>query len=1158
MSQKNIDFGSFPDDPDADAIRTAFQKTQQNFSEIFTGLADQGVSSINKTKQTGITVSSPTGNVLITADFACLTVQSTTLSLQVSNGAIANTQVISNGSQVLQINIPSTANLTNLNLSGNLGVNGWANFGNSTSNVIIANGNISATGAMTVTGNANVGNIGAAAGVFTGAITGSTTLNITGNANVGNLGTAGLIVATGNITGGNLVTSGSLSVTGNANAGNIGATNGVFTNVSGNGSALTSLTGANVTGQVGNALIAGTVYTAAQPNITSVGTLTGLDVNGNITAANITANTGVFTGNGSGLTNLPGSNVSGQVANALVAGTVYTNAQPNITSVGTLTSLSVSGNLSAGNVAGGNLVSANFLQGTLITAAQPNITSVGTLSSLTVTGNVDSGNIQTGNITANANITAGNIYANSGTIGASLLTGTLTTAAQPNITSVGTLSSLSVSGNLSAGNANLGNLAQANFFQGDGSLLTNISVASGTYISNGNSNVSVTANSNVTVSVAGNSAVVVFTGTGANINGYANVTGNLTAGNVSATTVVANLQGGLLTNSQPNITAVGTLSGLTVNGITNLGPNGNVIITGGSANSFLMTNGSGNLSWNTATLVPAQGSNTQIIFNDAGSSYAGNTGFTFDKITGNVAIPGALSVVGNISGNRITGTLVTANQPNIIEVGALGYLIVSGNINAGNLSVPSGTITANMFSGNANSLSNIPGGNVTGQVANALVAGTVYTAAQPNITSVGTLSSLNVTGNITSVSGVFNGNGAGLTNLAAANISGQVANALVAGTVYTAAQPNITSVGTLTSLGVNGNLTAANVIANTGAFYGNGSGLTSLNATQITTGTLAQARLANSSITINGTSIALGASGTITANVSQSLSNGSYITGGSYNGGTAVTWAVDATSTNTADKIVARDANGSFSANIVTANFVGTYANGNSNISIPAANGNINFAVAGRANGAVLFTDSSTVTMIVGNQYPQTSNQNAHYTKIGKDIQLYRGNVLVLDATAAGLTPYVDIYARGTLYVNAAPAGDVTAIETNGNVIIRGLTARKIFNGPANGTIQATAATINSDIVNVTSVTATNRGVVLPDGVYGNNGTTYWGFTITIRNSDSANNLYVYPGFSGGTINGGANNAAYQQAPGTVITYICFSSANSATGTWYTNGATYA
>jgi hypothetical protein len=133
--------------------------------------------------------------------------------------------------------------------------------------------------------------------------------------------------------------------------------------------------------------------TAAQPNVTSIGTLTGLAVNGNITAANITANTGVFTGNGSGLTNLTGANVTGQVANALVAGTVYTNAQPNITSVGTLTSLAVSGNASAGNISATGDVSGATLTGTLTTAAQPNITSVGTLTSLAVSGNAVVGGV---------------------------------------------------------------------------------------------------------------------------------------------------------------------------------------------------------------------------------------------------------------------------------------------------------------------------------------------------------------------------------------------------------------------------------------------------------------------------------------------------------------------------------------------------------------------------------------------------------------------------------------------------------------------------------------------------------------------------------------------------------------------------------------------
>ena len=70
MAQRNIDFGTFPDDPDADAIRTAFDKVQQNFSELFGGLQDQAVISVNRTSGAGITVNSPTGNVVITANIA--------------------------------------------------------------------------------------------------------------------------------------------------------------------------------------------------------------------------------------------------------------------------------------------------------------------------------------------------------------------------------------------------------------------------------------------------------------------------------------------------------------------------------------------------------------------------------------------------------------------------------------------------------------------------------------------------------------------------------------------------------------------------------------------------------------------------------------------------------------------------------------------------------------------------------------------------------------------------------------------------------------------------------------------------------------------------------------------------------------------------------
>lgn len=106
-------------------------------------------------------------------------------------------------------------------------------------------------------------------------------------------------------------------------------------------------------------------------------------------------------------------------------------ASANFTFNSSTNLLTVVGNISASNINGGNLVSANFVSGTLTTAAQPNITSVGTLSNLSVSGNVISGNV----------------YANSGTVGASLLAGTLTTAAQPNVTSLGTLTTLETSGN---------------------------------------------------------------------------------------------------------------------------------------------------------------------------------------------------------------------------------------------------------------------------------------------------------------------------------------------------------------------------------------------------------------------------------------------------------------------------------------------------------------------------------------------------------------------------------------------------------------------------------------------------------------------------------------------------------------------------------------
>lgn len=136
-----------------------------------------------------------------------------------------------------------------------------------------------------------------------------------------------------------------------------------------------------------------------------------------------------------------------------ISGTLTTAAQPNVTSLGTLSSLTVdninlNGNTivsSTGTLAiddnttvNGSLT-ATTLAGTLSTAAQTNVTSLGTLTALTVDNINLNGNTivsDTGTLAIDDNTTV------NGSLTATTLAGTLTTAAQPNITSLGTLSSL--------------------------------------------------------------------------------------------------------------------------------------------------------------------------------------------------------------------------------------------------------------------------------------------------------------------------------------------------------------------------------------------------------------------------------------------------------------------------------------------------------------------------------------------------------------------------------------------------------------------------------------------------------------------------------------------------------------------------------------------
>ena len=371
--------------------------------------------------------------------------------------AAANTAITANAANLTGTTLASSivnSSLTSVGTLGSLTVTGNAtagNFvgrlanGNSNVNIPAANGNVN----ISAVGNANIV-------VVTGTgVNVSGTLNATGNANVGNLGAA-QVLATANITAPQLIS-------------NVATGTAPF--VVSSTTTVANLAAATAT----SATTAGTVTTAAQPNITSVGTLTSLTVSGNATVGNIIGPHA----NGNTNFNIPAANGNATIsvagnANVVVitgtginvAGTLNATGNANVGNIGATTAVFTTGNITTVNTglvqngtsnitlaSGGNV--STFIGGN--TTAQMVVTATGAniAGYANIVGNANIGNVGAAAGVFTANVTAGNVYANSGTIGASLLTGTLTTAAQPNITSLGTLSSLTVSGNATVGNVRL-------------------------------------------------------------------------------------------------------------------------------------------------------------------------------------------------------------------------------------------------------------------------------------------------------------------------------------------------------------------------------------------------------------------------------------------------------------------------------------------------------------------------------------------------------------------------------------------------------------------------------------------------------------------------------------------------------------------------------
>lgn len=168
MAQKNIDFGSFPDDPSADAIRSAFQKTQENFTELYSTLRQSGVISLNRTPGLGVTVNQPTGNVILQANIACVQVESTTLILNINSTGNRNATgyqyaVLTQTAQTLNVDLPADiASVNNISLANGL----VANYIDA--NILLTTVDANITGSANITANITAGNIQVPIGNITG------------------------------------------------------------------------------------------------------------------------------------------------------------------------------------------------------------------------------------------------------------------------------------------------------------------------------------------------------------------------------------------------------------------------------------------------------------------------------------------------------------------------------------------------------------------------------------------------------------------------------------------------------------------------------------------------------------------------------------------------------------------------------------------------------------------------------------------------------------------------------------------------------------------------------------------------------------------------------------------------------------------------------
>jgi hypothetical protein len=949
-------------------------------------------------------------------------------------------------------------------------------------------------------------------------------------------------------------------------------------NIIGNGQALTGLTGANVTGQVGNALVAGTVYTAAQPNITSVGTLTGLTSTGTV---NLTGASNVSLGNVANVKISGGS--AGYILETDGTGNIQwvdnvpSTTTYNANSIALTGGVYVSGNVTSiqsfGDYAGGNVYVLTDGTGSA-PAWQVDIDFISVTSFNRVVLNI--------NYTqASGHTIYVQLYNNS----------TSTWDAIGTYTGLGAYYAFALEVIDSAPYINGSGVAQLKLYHsnsGNSSHTTSIDYAALELSSQGPQGprgpTGATGATGQGVAAGGVAGQVLTKNSGTNydtawssslalagnidvdgnthVGGNLSVTGNLTfTGNGSINQLTGN-SGQFYGDAH----GVGALyAGLSSGYAVVYNP---IIQASADSNAYVQINfqniNHGSQASTDFCATSDNGTDTKF-FIDMGIAGGSWDGTQENSIgTAAYADDGYLYVQGNSSaGNLVLGTVTSGTSIRFIAGGPNTANIVgtisSTGANFKNVTTPgnvsaTGNVSAAYLSGNGSSLSAITGANVTGQVGNALVAGTVYTAAQPNITSVGTLTSLTATGNITggnlitagnivtgggsggNISGAnvitanyFVGAGNSLTNLtganvtgavayattanavAGANVTGQVGNALVAGTVYTAAQPNITSVGTLTSLTATGNITGGNLITTGNIIGGSGSGgnITGANVISANTLTASGNITAGNILTdhlyyANGVAYSLGGGG---ATVAGSDTQIQFNDGGSLGGNAGLTFN-KTTTTLTANNFVS-----STSANLgAVANVHITGGSTNQLLQTDGA-GNLTWVT---PTGSTVTVDNFTGNGVQTAYTLSVSPSSSAYTLVAlggtiqpRTVYTVSGTTLTFssappDTAPIEVTTFSSVlgFGSGNITANVFSANTVTANTLSGNVIssntnltVDTLTANSVVNG-GSGT-----PTLQSNTSIVLSANTVVRVSTSP--------MQFYTCTSTVRDAIAASNGYV-------------------------------------------------